>query len=170
MRRRFAMAALAALIGMAIGCDSASAARDQVYGYNERWYKAYERHREARDKWRAKREARAYERYMSNERYRSHNRYGYGSYGDRYYDRYYNDRHYRHGYYTHRYHRFRHYYTYGYYYRPYGNLDYSGSGFTEYSDRTRTQLNDHRWRPEDYPTGWKAWWTHIDREGRGGRQ
>lgn len=154
MRRQFILTALAGIIGIAACFASASAHDDdddydrsyKYRSYKEDWYRAYERRREATDRYRARHDARTYERYeryMANRWYRRDHHYQ-GDY-----------RGYRHSYgYTPR--------TYTYF----GNTDFADNG--NYSYRIR-QPNDHRWRPDDYPTGWKSWWLHMDREGRAGR-
>src|SRR5690348_6416605 len=67
MRKSWVLTAMASLVAATACCASASA-----HGYGEtsrdRWYAAYERHREARERYRAEREERAYERHMAWQR------------------------------------------------------------------------------------------------------
>jgi hypothetical protein len=171
MRRLLIPVALAGWVGIALGCASASARDLSDYrnerGYRDGWYRAYERHRVARERRQARWEERAhdrrraYERYLINREYYSYSRYS---------------RRYRH--YSYNYNRDRDYYG-PYYYRPYYDRhDYYGprvySYYSEYSDypdySKYTAERPREWRPEDFPTGWKAWWGRMDRDGRGGRQ
>lgn len=149
MRRQFILTALACLVGMTVYGGSASAHdRGEYREYRQDWYAAYERRREARERYRAEGETRAYERYIANREYRDYDRgcdycgsyrsyrdYGYGGYGRR---------------------------NYAFSTNP----DFADSSDHSYHVR---EGNDRRWRPDDYPTGWGSWWLRMDREGRAGR-
>jgi len=131
----------------AYGASASAHDRSEYREYRQDWYRAYERHREARDRYRADAEARAYERYVANREYRDYD--GYCDHCRRYREGSYRD--------------------YGYSRRAHvfsTNPDFADSSDHSYHVR---EGNDRRWRPDDYPTGWKAWWLRMDREGRGGR-
>lgn len=143
MRRHLIVTAAAGFVGMAACCASASAGE-----YIDGRYRAYERQREAIDRYRANAEKRTYERemayqsYLAKQRNRASRRDdGYERYS---YSRY---RHHDHG---------RHYYGYDYGYDP---------SYSSYYNPT-----DPNWKPELYPTGDRQWWSRMNREGRGGQQ
>ena len=148
MRRQFILAVLVWFVGMAgYGASASAHDRGEYREYRQDWYRSYERHREARERYRADAESRAYERYIANREYRDYD--GYCDHCRRYREGYYRD--------------------YGYRGRSYAfstNPDFADS--SDYSYHIR-EGNDRRWRPDDYPTGWGAWWLRMDREGRGGR-
>jgi hypothetical protein len=156
MRRQFILTALACLVGMTVYGGSASAHdRGEYREYRQDWYAAYERRREARERYRADAEARAYERYIAHREYRDYDR-DYRSY-DGYCD------------YCRRYRAYR---DYGY--GRYGRRDYAFSTNPDFADSSDHSYHvregsDRRWRPDDYPTGWGSWWLRMDREGRAGR-
>jgi len=153
MRRQFILTALACLVGMTVYGGSASAHdRGEYREYRQEWYSAYERRREARERYRAEAESRAYERYVANREYRDYDR-DYRGYCD--YCR-----------------RYRAYRDYGY--GGYGRRNYAFSTNPDFADSSDHSYhvregNDRRWRPDDYPTGWGSWWLRMDREGRAGR-
>lgn len=149
MRRQIILTALACLVGMTVYGASASAHDRREYReYRQDWYAAYERRREARDRYRAEAETRAYERYIAHREYRDHD--GYCDYCRRY----------------------RAYRDYGY--GGYGRRNYAFSTNPDFADSSDNSYhiregNDRRWRPDDYPTGWGSWWLRMDREGRAGQ-
>ena len=151
MRRQFILTALACLVGMTVYGASASAHDRREYReYRQDWYATYERRREARDRYRADAEARAYERYIAHREYRDRDHDGYCDYCRRY----------------------RSYRDYGY--GGYGRRNYAFSTNQDFADSSDHSYHvregsDRRWRPDDYPTGWRSWWLRMDREGRAGR-
>ena len=191
MRSQLALTAMASVVAVFASCAGVSAHgygdgygygyRDGGDIYTDRWYAAYERRREARERYRAKREERAYERHMAHqkrlaERRRriyvrswdfdrsewrrvAHRAYrDYESYCDcpEYRDYAYGPRVY--GYYGH------------YHHHGYGRHDHYGyQDYTQYMLYPRPQKNDRIWAPDAYPAGWPAWWLRMDREGRAGR-
>jgi len=186
MRRRFALAAIASLLGTLTFCAGASAHGGYGYydeTYSDRRYAAIERYREARERYRARREERAYERVMNyhrrlaerrnriNERSWDYDRgewrrlahrayRDYETYCDcpEYRDYGYSPRIY--GYYCH----------HDYYHNHYRRHDYYGyQDYSHYMLYPRVQKNDRIWSPDAYPAGWSSWWLRMDREGRSGR-
>jgi hypothetical protein len=130
------------------GASASAHDRREYREYRQDWYSAYERRREARDRYRAEAETRAYERYIAHREYRDHD--GYCDYCRRY--RSYRDN------------------GYG----GYGRRDYAFSTNPDFADSSDHSYhvregNDRRWRPDDYPTGWGSWWLRMDREGRAGQ-
>jgi hypothetical protein len=178
---------MASLIGMLACWTDASAHGGYGYSdiYSDRRYAAYERYREARERYRLRREERAYERHMGYQKRLAERR-------RRLYDRSWDfDR----GEWRRLAHRaYRNYETYcdcpeyrdyvyapriyGYYgdreyyrdYRHYGHRDYHGyHDYSHYMLYPRVQKNDRIWTPDAYPAGWPSWWLRMDRESRGGR-
>src|SRR4029078_7159151 len=143
MRRQFILAVLVSFVGIAAYGASASAHdRGEYREYRQDWYRNYERHREARERYRADADARAYERYIANREYRD-------------YDGYCDD--------------CRRYRDYGYRARSYAfstNPDFADS--SDYSYHIRGGSGG-RWRPEYEPAEWGSWLLLMDREGRCGR-
>lgn len=149
MRRHLIVTAAAGFVGMAACCASASAGE-----YIEGRYRAYERHREAIDRYRANAEERAYKREMAYQSYLARQR-DRASRRDRDdgYERYSSP--YRH-YSNHGWHYYGYSYGYGYGYDP--------------SESSYYNPTDPHWKPELYPTGDRQWWSRMNREGRGGQQ
>lgn len=168
MRRHLILAAFAGFVGVAACCGSASAGGNDEYpAYRERWYKSYERRREARERRREAREDRIYTRAMryqereATRRHYRHYRHDYGYYPrHRYYDRYaYNS---YNSYYDDDYEYAPRYYNYYGYPRRYHRHNIPA--------HTNAPGGPDEWNANDYPIGWRSWWSRMDNDGRGGRQ
>ena len=155
--------------------DRLARLRDRADDYRERHARRWTEEASSR--------YRDYERYCDDcTRYRD---YAHGPRVHGYYDGYgrsYSG--YRHSY-AHSYARYGHSYSgYGHYYPAYTSYAYgypsqgytystNGPPFTTYGEAQFAPsyggLTDRLWRADDYPTGWSAWWSQMDRDGRTGQ-